>query len=421
MDYTTYIQWLEDVPRYGKKDGIHNMQVLMERFGNSQDRLPVIHVAGTNGKGSVCAMLASVLRQSGYRVGLYTSPHLIEYTERIQIDGQSIAREDWLSIGLEVKEVAEQIAAAGGNHATFFELITAIAFVYFARAGVDVVVLETGVGGRLDATNVVKHPALCVITSISLDHTKTLGDTLEAIAAEKAGILQSGAPVVLAQNPPCVRQVVQNRAKELGCAYYEAVPQEGYAVSLVGDYQKQNMAAAIQAARVLQAAGWSISDEALRQGLSKAQWPGRMEMTAFSQKPLLLDGAHNPAGAEALAEYLSRHYAAHPGRVALVFSALAKKDTMHIMAPLHGCPAIGPVIFTCIDGENRLAELADLWNNLGERPAAVRQAPAPRQTESVKEALQTAAEQDVDLIVGAGSLYLIGDIKALLQSEAEHV
>ena len=133
MDYTTYIQWLEDVPRYGKKDGIHNMQVLMERFGNSQDRLPVIHVAGTNGKGSVCAMLASVLRQSGYRVGLYTSPHLIEYTERIQIDGQSIAREDWLSIGLEVKEVAEQIAAAGGNHATFFELITAIAFVYFAR------------------------------------------------------------------------------------------------------------------------------------------------------------------------------------------------------------------------------------------------------------------------------------------------
>ena len=154
MDYTTYIQWLEDVPRYGKKDGIHNMQVLMERFGNPQDRLPVIHVAGTNGKGSVCAMLASVLRQSGYRVGLYTSPHLIEYTERIQIDGQPIAREDWLSIGLEVKEAAEQIAAAGGNHATFFELITAIAFVYFARAGVDVVVLETGVGGRLDATNV---------------------------------------------------------------------------------------------------------------------------------------------------------------------------------------------------------------------------------------------------------------------------
>ena len=183
MDYEAYIQWLEAVPMYGQKDGIHNMEKLMDRLGNPQDQIPVIHVAGTNGKGSCCAMLAQILKESGYKVGLYTSPHLVEYTERIQVDGVAISKEDWVQLGLVVKETAQAIAQEGGNHATFFELITAIGFLYFVRQKVDIIVLETGVGGRLDATNVVKNPALCLITSISLDHTKVLGNSLEQIAS----------------------------------------------------------------------------------------------------------------------------------------------------------------------------------------------------------------------------------------------
>ena len=188
MTFQEYIHWLEGVPMYGKKDGTHNMEKLMARFGDPQDQIPVIHVAGTNGKGSCCAMLSQILQESGYKVGMYTSPHLVDYTERVRVNGTPIAKEDWVKIGLQVKEAAEAIAAAGENHATFFELVTSIGFLYFVQEKVDVILLETGVGGRLDATNVVKEPKLCVITSISLDHTKVLGDTLPQIAAEKAGI-----------------------------------------------------------------------------------------------------------------------------------------------------------------------------------------------------------------------------------------
>ena len=217
MTYTDFIEWLEAVPMYGKKDGFHNMEKLLARFDDPQDQIPVIHVAGTNGKGSCCAMLAQILRESGYSVGLFTSPHLVEYTERIQVDGKQIPKEEFLKIGQEVKAAAEAIAAEGHNHATFFELITATAFVYFYRCKVDVIVLETGVGGRLDATSVVKEPKLCLITSISLDHTKVLGDTLPQIAGEKAGIIRPGAPVVLAENQPSVQAVVKAEADKNGC------------------------------------------------------------------------------------------------------------------------------------------------------------------------------------------------------------
>lgn len=428
MTFEAYIQWLEEVPMYGKKDGLHNMERLMARLGNPQDGRPVIHVAGTNGKGSCCAMLAQILRESGYRVGLYTSPHLVEYTERIQVDGRPIGKEEWVQIGMEVKKAAEDIAASGEPHATFFELITAIGFLYFARQQVDVIVLETGVGGRLDATNVVKSPELCLITSISLDHTKVLGNTLPQIAGEKAGIIRPGAPVVLAENQPEVQAVVKERAREQGSRYVYSgdVPTgipgqyrtedfcyDRLETALIGDYQVQNVSAVLWAAHILQEKGWRITEETLRRGLKNTRWPGRMERRELAGKPILMDGAHNPSGAQMLADYLARHYA--PGSCRLVFSALAKKDVSGILTPLLRCPAIGGVIFTCIDGENQMDYLAELWRKGRAAASSPESSASIRCMASPREALQAAVDEPgAALTVCAGSLYLVGEIKAIL-------
>ncbi len=431
MTYTDYINWLEAVPMYGKKDGFHNMEKLLARFGDPQEQIPVIHVAGTNGKGSCCAMLTQILKESGYKVGMYTSPHLVEYTERIQVDGKQIVKDEFLQIGLEVKEAAEAIAAEGHNHATFFELITAIGFIYFARQEVDVIVLETGVGGRLDATSVVKAPKLCMITSISLDHTKVLGDTLPQIAAEKAGIIRPGAPVVLAENKPEVRSVVKAEADRNGCEYIysgdvmvneagnyrtENFNYEKLETSLIGDYQMQNVSAVLCAAACLQKAGWKITEETLRCGLRNTRWPGRMERREFENRPILMDGAHNPSGAQMLADYLAGHYA--PGSCNLVFSALAKKDVSGILDPLQRCLAIGQVFFTCIYGEDQMAYLADLWKQGREAANAPAADKRIRCIASPKQALQAAVHQpDAALTVCAGSLYLVGEIEAILDEQ----
>lgn len=408
MNYQAYIKWLEEVPLYGKKDGVHNMERLMERLGNPQQALRIIHVAGTNGKGSCCAMLAQVLQESGYRVGLYTSPHLVEYTERIQIDRRPIAQEDWVQIGQEVKNAAEEIAAEGGNHATFFEIITAMAFVYFARQKVDVVLLETGVGGRLDATNIIRHPELCLITSISLDHTKVLGETLPQIAGEKAGIIKPGVTVVLAQNEPEVQKVIREQAEKQESPYYYAPAiQKLQGISLVGDYQQQNAAAVMRCVQTLQQAGWRISEAALQKGLANTFWPGRMEQSSFEGKPLLLDGAHNPGGANMLARFLKENYEA--GSCTLVFSALAKKDVSHILEPLRDCPAVGRVVFTCIDGEDQTEVFTSIWQEAAELPKPFMCTQKPRQ------ALETAVHMpETRLTVCAGSLYLIGEIKEII-------
>ena len=431
MTYTNLIEWLEAVPMYGKKDGFRNMEKLLARFGDPQDQIPVIHVAGTNGKGSCCAMLAQILKESGYSVGLFTSPHLVEYTERIQVDGKQIPKEDFLQIGLEVKAAAEAIAAEGHNHATFFELITATAFVYFYRRRVDVIVLETGVGGRLDATSVVKAPKLCLITSISLDHTKVLGDTLPQIAAEKAGIIRPGAPVVLAENQPEVQSVVQAEAERNGCSYcysgavqhvsenhyrFEEFDYEQLEIALIGDYQVQNVSAVLCAVKELQKAGWNITEETLRLGLKHTHWPGRMERRDFEGRPILMDGAHNPGGAQMLARYLDGHYT--PGSCNLVFSALAKKDISGIIQPLKQCAAIGQVFFTCIHGEDQLQELTELWQ---QGRGAANNAAVQQPTQCIaspKTALQAAVHQDsIELTVCAGSLYLVGEIEAILDEQ----
>ncbi len=422
MEYDSFIRWLEEVPLYGHKDGTRNMEKLMARMGHPEREAKVIHVAGTNGKGSICAMIASVLRESGLKVGLYTSPHLVSYTERIQVDGVQIPKTDLARIGTKVKEEIGKMVAEGENHCTFFEILTAIGFLYFAEQKVDAIVLEVGVGGRLDATNIIDDPALCVIASISLDHTKVLGDTLEAIAGEKAGILRASCPVVLAENPLCVQEVVKQKASQIPCGYLYApdfdVAADTYEIPLVGDYQVQNKQAALVSLRYLQEHGFPITEESLREGLKKTAWPGRMQRLSFEGQELLLDGAHNPAGASMLVQYLRRTF--EKDSIVLVFSALGKKDVRGILSPLRDCAAVREAVFTCIDGENNTEQFVSIWSESG-KPCRVVEKPI----EAVREAGRLQAAQGDGkpsgaraLTVCAGSLYLLGELLPDLEKQA---
>jgi len=441
-EFERFINWLEEVPLYGHKDGTRNMVLLMQCLRRRPDGTfpeepvdaKVIHVAGTNGKGSCCAMLASVLQAAGSRVGLYTSPHLVDYCERIQVDGRPISHGDFARLGNVVKEEIGRMVADGFNHCTFFEILTAIAFLYFNEQKVDYIVLETGVGGRLDATNTIHHPLLTLITSISLDHTKVLGSTVEAIAGEKAGILRPGCPIVLSKNLPSVQQVVKDKAKDENCPYLYAgdvaakADDDGTAltlschlsssvendggrtasftyqdlkVPLTGDYQIENVCAVLCCLYFLKQEGLDLKDPVIAEGLAGTRWPGRMQHLLRKGQPVLLDGAHNPSGASMLAGYLSRRY--QDKNCTLVFSALAKKDLTGVLSPLRDCPAVKRVIFTCIDGQDSTNIFEDIWKQGNvKKPYRVVDRPLA--------ALDLAVSEKPDLVICAGSLYLIGDL-----------
>jgi dihydrofolate synthase / folylpolyglutamate synthase len=309
------LDFLFGLQRFGIKLGLENIRALLERLGSPQAAFPIVQVAGTNGKGSVCAALAEILRQAGYRVGLYTSPHLQSFTERIRVDGQPIAPETASAL------IAEIRREAAGMPTTFFEFTTAMALLYYARQKVDLAILEVGMGGRLDATSAV-HPSLGIITPISFDHTEHLGATLAAIAAEKAGILKERMAVVIAGQTPEVLTVLQREAQRChnpvwlsGRDFHGHPADDGFSFSgpgvtleglrpgLVGRHQYGNMSVALAAAVLLRGQGWAIGDGALRAGVEEVSWPGRLEWWG-GNRAILLDGAHNPAGAKVLAEYL---------------------------------------------------------------------------------------------------------------------
>lgn len=438
-EYNSQIEWLEKVPLYGHKDGLNNMRTLMAHLaGDHPVKAPVIHVAGTNGKGSCCAMLSSILHESGLKVGLYTSPHLVDYTERIQVDGREISRSDMARLLARVRETIGEIVAQGGHHATFFEILTAAAFLYFSEQHVDVIVLETGVGGRLDATNIVDDPVLCVVMSISYDHTKVLGSTLSQIAGEKAGIFREGCPVVIAENPGEAMDTLLSHAKKLHCptlcagaVTLSGSEEEGaltvraesadaahggrYAFSyprlrvpLTGDYQKQNLAAVLDAVAVLREAGFRLPDDIVASGLEKTHWPGRMERLVYKGCPVLLDGAHNPGGAKMLSSYLAQHF--DRDSCVLVFSALEKKDIRGILSPLSTCPAVREAVFTCLEGQDATASFQRIWQESGKECHVVKE-PAL----ALDEASRLAKGGQ---IVCAGSLYLVGSLLKSLRGRA---
>ena len=343
LNYEESLHFILDTPNPGAVWERNVMEALLAKLGDPQNDVPhYVHVAGTNGKGSASAFMASVLRKAGYRTGLYTSPFIQRFNERIQVDGVQIPDEALAEITTEIAEATEVIMAEGFRRPTIFELITALGFTWFSRSKCDFVVLEVGMGGRLDATNVIRTPDVAMIMNIGFDHMEFLGDTLEAIAGEKAGIIKRGGDVVVYGQSESVERVFEDACRERGCRMFLAdsslanitsVGVEGTRfdykdrrdlfISLLGKYQIGNVTVAIEACDVLRDKGFRITEENLRDGLRDAYWPGRMELLR-KEPVVIVDGAHNPQGVEALCESLEQLF---PGeKYTFVLGVLADKD-----------------------------------------------------------------------------------------------
>jgi len=417
LNYPDSVQFLYALGNEIKtaKLGLERIGCVLRALGQPQDGLRFVHVAGTNGKGSTCAMLESGLRAAGERTGLFTSPHLSQPTERIRISGRAIFSEQFAEAFNRVHRAVEDLLAAGELdwHTTYFETVTAMAFLVFAEAKTDRVVLEVGLGGRLDATNVI-DPELCVIAPVDFDHESFLGRSLEAIAGEKAGILKPGRPAVLARQRPEAGRVLEARAKELGIRIdrtsdwrIEELQLDArgsrFLLSgerhlrircpLAGEHQVENAAtAAIGLARL------GVSDEAIEEGIAATRWPGRLEHVSESPE-IILDGAHNPAGARALAAYISRFYAGR--RVLLIFGTMRDKAVDEIAGILF--PLAAKVIVTAPQQARALA------------PEAVRELaghPAVQAAHGIDEALAMAAGAEPgDVIFITGSLFLVAEAR----------
>jgi dihydrofolate synthase / folylpolyglutamate synthase len=314
---------LKPFQHFGVNLGLERIDRLLKDLGNPQDRVPIIHVAGTNGKGSVCAYLSSVLSEAGYQVGRYTSPHLVDWTERICINDRPIANKTLAETILDIQQAIDTTVESP----TQFEVITAAAWLYFARSQVDIAIMEVGLGGRLDATNVCSNPLVTIITSISREHWQNLGPTVADIAREKAGILKENRPAVIGILPSEAKQVVSDRASALNCPTVWIEPAkemlrgggvEGrrsgerrivkyqeieYPLPLLGDVQLINSAIAIASMQILKQQGWQIPLTAIQFGMEKTRWLGRLQWTSWQDQRLLIDGAHNTAAAESLRQY----------------------------------------------------------------------------------------------------------------------
>ncbi len=414
-DSVRYLYSLGNELKAGAKLGLERMQALLNGLGNPEQAQRFIHVAGTNGKGSTCAMIASALKSAGLRTGLYTSPHLATPTERIQIDGYPISESKFVELFEIVHRRAEAMLDAGelDAHPSYFETVTAMAFLAF-QDQTDAVVLEVGLGGRLDATNVVT-PSLCVITPVDYDHEVFLGNTLVSIASEKAGILKPGIPVVVGRQHPAAEQVILLRAAELGCKVVSAQDHKIRDLSLSpygssfcfdgnrfdcplpGRHQTDNALNAILACRE-----FDISLGAVAAGLARTRWPGRLEFV--SRRPdFVLDGAHNPSGARALASYIREFHKDRP--VWLVYGAMRDKAIEEVASQLF--PLSSKVIVTAPNFPRALRPEAIL--GMTDHPNAITAA-------TIEEAIELAWQAPGDAIVFfTGSLFVVGEARALLK------
>ena len=325
MKYNEALDYIDSLKKYGIVPGLDTIRELCRRLGNPQDKLRFVHIAGTNGKGSVLAYVSTVLKCAGYRVGRYLSPTIRDYRERFQVGGRMITQKALCGLMEELKQACEDMAAEGFSHPTPFEVETALGFLYFSRENCDLVVLETGMGGRLDATNVIQNTLVAVLASVSMDHMQYLGKSLREIAGEKAGIIKPGCRVVTALQEPEVMEVIRERAGQLQVSLtmadvaakkvryglekqrfdYEGM--RDLEIGLAGKYQIGNAVLAIQVCRALAECGFDIPEKALRQGLRETRWPGRF--TVLGRRPLFVaDGAHNEDAAKKLAESIEFYF-----------------------------------------------------------------------------------------------------------------
>jgi dihydrofolate synthase/folylpolyglutamate synthase len=396
MQYREAIEWLFSTQMFGIKLGLDGTRRLLREFlAFPAHDAQVIHVAGTNGKGSTCAMIDSIARACGRRTGLFTSPHLIDFRERIQVSGRQIPEENCAAMLSELRVICERMEA----HPTFFEIALVLAMKWFRECGCELIVLETGMGGRLDATTAV--PAdVCVITPIGMDHMQWLGNTLGEIAAEKAGILVSGKPAISAPQELEARTVLEQQANEMRAPLqFVEEPLLGYSLALAGQYQQWNAALAVAA---LHAAGLPLREETLRYGLSSVSWPGRFEEI---QRGVILDGAHNVQAAKILAEtWLAMFPLQKP---TLIFSAVALKDIAGILEIL--APLAARVLLCEVNSPRALSSQ--------ELAACLPEGAPPHEIFADFSAAFAAAKAHEEPILVAGSLFLVGEARAMLTGQ----
>lgn len=429
-------EFIESIPRFTTKNTPDVTRAYLDLLGSPDEGMKIIHVAGTNGKGSVCCFTAQMLQAAGYRTALFTSPHLVTVRERMTVGGQMISEEDFVRCCGRVREAA---AVSGLPHPTYFEFLFLMAMLWFRQQRPDFVVLETGLGGRLDATNTVRQKKITVITRIGMDHMQYLGNTISEIAAEKAGIIRKDTPVICLTDPPEAFFVISSAAGERG-ARVICVPPDSFAGTPAGDkfidfscrsrydnndcrepgtsvpfharissralYQCENAALAVQVIRILQKNGWNISEEAMGRGLTDAYWPGRMEMCAPG---IWIDGAHNTDGIRAFLETVRTIVPKAGGKRKLLFSAVSDKEYQKMLSMIFDSGLFSEVVTAPVSsGRSLSAQQLDEAAAHADR-AGIRH----RNFENPSEGFaQLIAERGPDdLIFAAGSLYLVSDLK----------
>lgn len=428
MNYQEVLDYVEELKKYGSVPGLASIQRLCDRLENPQDKLKFIHIAGTNGKGSVLAFCSEILKESGYRVGRYISPTIFEYRERIQINGRPVSKKDLCRLMELMKDLCGEIEAEGNPHPTAFEIETAMAFLYFLDQNCDVVVLETGLGGLLDATNIVKTTVLEIITSISLDHMGILGNSLSDIAENKAGIMKPGSRAVALKGDNTVIDILEGKAKELAIPLSVVDPSEitgvksslerqsfhykGYrdlTISMVGKYQLENAALSVCAMEELAKAGFPVKERAVYKGLLQTSWPGRFQI--LEKKPLFIaDGAHNRDAAVRLAQSLQFYFTNR--RIIYIIGILRDKEQDEILRVT--CPLADQILTVPTPGERGLPayDLACMVKEYHDNVTA---------TDSVQEAVELAyllADKET-VIIAFGSLSYLGNLINVVKAASD--
>lgn len=431
--YEEAAAYIEEIPKFTKKHTLEHTKTFLKRLGNPAADRKIVHVAGTNGKGSVCAYLQAILMAEGKRTGFFTSPHLVSVNERIRVDNIQIDNETFLKVFRKVLKIVRQMVEDGIEHPSYFEFLFGMGMTAFAETDVEYIILETGLGGRLDATNAIDNPALAIITSISLDHTAILGDTIEKIAGEKAGIIKPGVPVFFDGSSKKAAEVIKAKASELGVSCRE-VTKNAYEIQEVhrkyiafsrrsaydkdvifqvpmcGCYQAMNAELALEALEYL-LAGEEIHMDRWKEALAELHWEGRMERVGAH---ITVDGAHNPGAMEAFVESVKALDESERGEMVLLFSAVSDKKYDQMIEYLCENLDVKAYVVTQIEDERGVSaeELADVFRRYTDRPVYCK--------ERLEDAVRTAMNErgETGEIYCLGSLYLVGMMKKLLAGGA---
>lgn len=431
--YEEAAAYIEEIPKFTKKHTLEHTKTFLKRLGNPAADRKIVHVAGTNGKGSVCAYLQAILMAEGKRTGFFTSPHLVSVNERIRVDNIQIDNETFLKVFRKVLKIVRQMVEDGIEHPSYFEFLFGMGMTAFAETDVEYIILETGLGGRLDATNAIDNPALAIITSISLDHTAILGDTIEKIAGEKAGIIKPGVPVFFDGSSKKAAEVIKAKVSELGVSCRE-VTKNAYEIQEVhrkyiafsrrsaydkdvifqvpmcGCYQAMNAELALEALEYL-LAGEEIHMDRWKEALAELHWEGRMERVGAH---ITVDGAHNPGAMEAFVESVKALDESERGEMVLLFSAVSDKKYDQMIEYLCENLDVKAYVVTQIEDERGVPaeELADVFRRYTDRPVYCK--------ERLEDAVRTAMNErgETGEIYCLGSLYLVGMMKKLLAGGA---